>query len=100
MPNKFILEPNAPNPFNPETTIKFRLPVASRVSLKVYNILGQEVTTLIDRSLDGGFHQAVWNGLNKYNQSVASGIYIYRLTAVSADGKDKFTQTRKMILLK
>lgn len=100
LPNKFILEPNAPNPFNPETTIKFRLPVASKVSLKVYNILGQEVTTLIDRSLDGGFHQALWNGLNKYNQSVASGIYIYRLTAVSADGKDRFTQTRKMILLK
>lgn len=100
LPNKFALEPNAPNPFNPETTIKFRLPVASRVSLKVYNILGQEIATLVDRTMDGGFHQAVWNGLNKYNQSVASGIYIYRLTAVSSDGKEKFTQTRKMILLK
>ncbi len=100
LPNKFTLEPNSPNPFNPETTIKFRLPVASRVSLKIYNILGQEVVTLIDRTLEGGFHEAVWRGLNKYNQSVASGIYIYRITAVSADGKDKFTQTRKMVLLK
>ena len=100
LPSKFTLEPNAPNPFNPETTIKFNLPVAAKVTLKIYNILGQEVTTLLDRSLSGGYHQAVWNGLNKYNQSVASGIYIYRLTAVSVDGKDKFTQTRKMIMLK
>ncbi|MBL7996421.1 T9SS type A sorting domain-containing protein, partial [bacterium] len=100
LPNKFTLEPNAPNPFNPETTIKFRLPVSAKVSLKVYNILGQEVATLVDRRMDAGFQQAVWNGLNKYNQAVASGIYIYRLTAVSADGKDKFTQTRKMIMLK
>jgi hypothetical protein len=100
LPGTFKLEPNYPNPFNPETTIRFYLPTPSNVTLKVYNILGQEVVTLFDRSLQSGPQSVVWRGVNKYNQSVASGIYIYRMTAVSADGKEKFTQTRKMVLLK
>ncbi|MCB0831843.1 MAG: T9SS type A sorting domain-containing protein, partial [Bacteroidetes bacterium] len=91
---------NYPNPFNPSTTIQFELPVEAQVTLKVFNIIGQEIATLADRRFGGGVHSVQWNGLNKYNQNAASGIYIYRLIAVPANAKDRFIQTRKMMLLK
>ncbi len=101
LPKQFSLKPNYPNPFNPSTTIKYELPLSAKVTLKVYNILGQEIATLADNgTMSAGFHEAVWNGLNKYNQSVASGIYIYRITAAAINGNDRFTQTRKMMLIK
>jgi len=80
---------NYPNPFNPSTTISFYLPRASRVSLKIFNSLGEEVTTLFSGSQIPGFHSYLWDG-----SGMASGIYLYRLQA------DNFMETHPMILLK
>ena len=87
--NEFALHQNYPNPFNPQTTIKFSLPEAQRVNLSVYNMLGQQVLTLVDKELPAGYHTAKW-----YAGHIASGVYIYRLTS---NGK---SLTQKMLLMK
>ncbi len=87
--NKFELSQNYPNPFNPSTVIKFAIPQTSDVSLKVYNILGQQVTTLIDREMKAGSYQIKFNA-----SDLASGIYFYSIQA------GNFTATKKMMLLK
>lgn len=94
LPTKYALHANYPNPFNPVTTIKYDLKDAGKVSLKVYNILGQEVRTLVNARQLAGYQQVVWDGRNNSGQSVSSGIYIYRLET------EKFTKSRKMMLLK
>ena len=93
-PHTFSLLQNYPNPFNPETTIEFSLPQAAQVTLKVYNLLGREVATLIDAPLEMGFHRVVWDGRNNASQRVASGLYLYRIQA------DDFEQVKKMVLVK
>ena len=85
---------NYPNPFNPETTISFSLKRGSQVSLEVFNILGQHVTTLVDNYKSIGNHTVVWNGKDKNNNSLSSGIYLYKLTAGNQ------TKMNKMILMK
>jgi len=75
-PAKFELSQNYPNPFNPTTNIKFALPEAGNVKLAVYNLLGQKVADLVNRSMEAGFHNITFNGSN-----LTSGIYIYRLEA-------------------
>lgn len=94
VPTEFALEQNYPNPFNPSTKIEFQIPRASRVSLKVYNSLGEEVVTLADIVMNAGSHSVEWNGRNRFNATVASGVYFYRLTA------ENFVQTKKMLLVK
>lgn len=94
LPEAFVLEQNYPNPFNPATTIGFRLPQQMRVTLKVYNVLGQEVATLLRGTLPAGLHEAQWNGQNGSGQTAASGLYLYRL---EAGGQ---VQTRLMTLVK
>lgn len=94
LPDKFHLYSNYPNPFNPITTISFDLPVASHVKLEIYNLLGQRIVTLIDGSRVAGQHQVIWNGLDNVGNSVASGVYFYRLT------KDNYAVTKKMVLLR
>ncbi len=94
LPNNFTLYQNYPNPFNPSTTIEFYLPEESQVTLSIYNITGQLVTTLIDGIRPGGFSEVEWNGQDLYSNSVASGIYFYRLQTV-----DK-TYSKRMLLLK
>lgn len=94
VPSGFILEQNYPNPFNPVTEIGFSLPKMSEVNLTVYNVLGQEVITLIESSLSSGNYKVIWDGRNELGSAVGSGIYFYRLTA------DGFKAKRKMILLK
>jgi len=89
MPNSFSLKQNYPNPFNPRTMIEYTLPKSEKVLLTVYNLLGEEVTRLIDKRIAAGVHQVTWDALN-----VASGIYFYRLKA------GDFIQTRKMVVLK
>jgi hypothetical protein len=86
---KYILSQNYPNPFNPTTTIRFSLPKASFITLKVYNPLGQQVATLIKGQVLAGEHQIKWHAKN-----LPSGIYIYQLQA------GDFVQNKKMILLK
>lgn len=78
----FTLEPNYPNPFNPQTTIAFTLQRALPVSLKIYTLQGQEVRTLLSREMkSAGKHQMQWDGKNAVGQNVALGVYVYRLTA-------------------
>ena len=72
---------NYPNPFNPSTSIRFSVPAEQQVSLKIFNMLGQEVVTLVDGKMSTGSHEVVWDGRNASGQTVASGTYIYRLSA-------------------
>ena len=96
LPIHFNLSQSYPNPFNPNTTIKYQLPENSKVSLKVYNTLGQVVITLTDKVEDAGFKSVEWNASN-----VASGVYFYRLEATSvSDPSKSFTQVKKMLLVK
>jgi hypothetical protein len=89
LPGEFSLSQNYPNPFNPETYIDYSVPVKSYVTLKIYNILGEEVTTLISKEQSAGSYIAYWNASNS-----GSGVYFYKITAGS------FTQTKRMILTK
>ena len=93
-PSEFALDQNYPNPFNPSTKIQFEIPASSRVSLKIYNSLGEEVATLVDNIMNAGTHSVEWNGKNHFNSTVASGVYFYRLTA------ENFVQTKKMLMIK
>jgi hypothetical protein len=90
----FALEQNYPNPFNPSTTIKFNLAVDSKVSLKIFDILGQEVATLINGQLTAGAQKVDFNA-----SSLNSGVYIYKIEASGLDGQ-KFISTKKMVLTK
>jgi len=93
-PAHFNLERNYPNPFNPETVIKFTLPLDTRVSLKIYNILGQVVNTLVDEALPAGSHSVVWDGKNEQGSDVASGVYFYRIKAGDYESIQKMTLLR------
>ncbi len=94
LPKSFALGQNYPNPFNPTTVIQFALPHRSNVRLTVFNLLGQEITTLVNSELSAGNHTAVWNGRDLAGHEVSSGIYFYRL------GADTFCDTKKMVFLK
>jgi hypothetical protein len=97
----YRLNQNYPNPFNPSTSIKYQLPSHSKVNLKIYNLLGQEVKTLTDEIQPIGFKQVEWNSTNNSGAVVASGVYFYRLEATSvAEPSKTFIQVKKMILLK
>jgi hypothetical protein len=100
IPTTFGLMQNYPNPFNPTTTIRYALPQAATVTLRVYNILGQEVATLVNESQGAGYHTIVWNGRNQYGAQVATGVYLYRLEARPSDGGAPFVSTKKMLLMK
>ncbi|MBI5464508.1 MAG: T9SS type A sorting domain-containing protein, partial [Ignavibacteriales bacterium] len=96
IPTSYALEQNYPNPFNPTTVISFQLPVSSYVTLKVYNVLGQEVAVVVDEIQDAGFRSVKWDA-----SGVASGLNFYRLEATSVDDPSKiFRQVRRMSLLK
>jgi len=89
MPQEYTLSQNYPNPFNPTTTIEFIIPKTELVNLKIYNLLGQEVSTLVSENLTMGNYKYTWDAFG-----FASGVYIYKLEAGS------ITQTRKLILMK
>ena len=99
-PGQFILDQNYPNPFNPSTTISFNIPTNSMVGLSVYNLLGQEVATILKGEVAAGKHDVVWNGTDNAGYGVASGLYFYRLRATAVSGGQEFSQMRKMVLLK
>lgn len=93
-PDRFYLKQNIPNPFNPTTTIEFGVAEAGPTKLVIYNASGQVVRTLLDKTVPAGLHAATWDGTDQLGRSVASGLYIYRLT--SGD-RQLF---RRMVLLK
>jgi hypothetical protein len=88
-PHDFMLNQNYPNPFNPSTTISFSIPVEGNVSLKIFNVIGQQVDELVNDNLSAGNYSFIWNAKDQ-----ASGIYFYNLTT------DSFSETKKMILLR
>ena len=94
LPNEFVLNQNYPNPFNPSTTIQFGLAEKSITTLEVFNILGESVSKVVDESLDAGFYNFKID-----MQGLASGMYFYRLTALSENGQQLYNDMKKMILL-
>ena len=103
VPAEFALSQNYPNPFNPTTSIKFALPVESRVTVEVFNLLGQRVRTLVSGIQPAGYHVAEWNGTNDAGAYLASGMYFLRLAAEGndADGATRsFSDVRKLMMLK
>jgi hypothetical protein len=93
-PASYGLEQNYPNPFNPSTSIKFALPSEARVTLKVYNLLGQQVALIVNNSFQAGNHNVKFDA-----SKMKSGIYMYTIQARGIDGS-QFTCTKKMMLLK
>jgi len=89
LPTEFALLQNYPNPFNPSTTINYELPASNFVTLKIYDLVGKEVATLVNEKLDAGRYTATFNGSN-----LASGMYFYKISA------GQFTFVRKMVLIK
>ena len=89
IPDGFNLYNNYPNPFNPSTNIKFDVPVRGNVSLRIYNNLGKEITTLVNKELSSGTYEIFWDA-----SAFSSGVYFYRLEALG------FSQTKRMLLIK
>ena len=96
LPEKITLHQNYPNPFNPITTIRFDLPKTSMISLKIYNMLGQEIRTLYDGMMIIGAHHVVWNGKDDHGIKMSSGLYFYRLSVA----EDQWSETKKMVLIR
>lgn len=94
-PAEFVLKNNYPNPFNPSTTIVFGLPENARVTLEIFNTLGRRVATLINKEMQAGYHDLIWDASN-----VASGVYFYRITAQSTTSNLSFSKLQKMTLIK
>lgn len=99
VPDEFFLLANYPNPFNPSTRIEYGIPEPATVSVKVYNMLGQEIATLADGALNAGYFSTVWNGTNSNGMPVGSGMFIYRMVANGASGKT-YSNIRKMMLMR
>ena len=95
LPTEYKLYQNYPNPFNPTTTIRYSIPFISKVTVYIYNILGEQVQHLVNEVKDAGYYEINWNA-----SKLASGVYIYLLQAESLDNKSNFRNVKKMILLK
>ena len=96
LPKEYALEQNYPNPFNPLTVIRYQLPVESKVTLKIFNVLGQVVATLVDGIQDAGYKSAEWNA-----NRTASGVYFYSMEAIAAGSRHgSYIQVKKMLYMK
>ena len=93
IPVEYYLSQNYPNPFNPTTTIQYQIPKDCKVSLIIYNMLGQKVRSLVDDNQIAGYYTAKWDSKNDNGVNLSSGIYFYRIHA------GKFIKTKKMLLL-
>jgi len=94
LPAAFNLQQNYPNPFNPVTSINYQLASDAHVTLTIYDIMGQKIRTVVNEEQSAGFRAAIWDGKDNFNNSVSSGVYLYRLHA------GNYIQTRKMILMR
>jgi hypothetical protein len=101
IPDVFALHQNFPNPFNPLTALPYDVPEIADVKIDIYNLLGQNIRTLVTGEHEPGFYRATWNGKNDRGTLVTTGVYIYQITARSnATGEVAFTKTRKLVLMK
>ncbi|MBI2429490.1 MAG: T9SS type A sorting domain-containing protein [Ignavibacteriales bacterium] len=98
-PIEWSLEQNYPNPFNPSTTIGYRLPSGGHATIVVYDLLGNVVRELFNGTARSGYNSVVWNGTSAAERTVASGMYLYRITARLNDGRT-FTDVKRMLMLK
>ena len=94
IPDTYVIEQNYPNPFNPVTRIEYGLPMAGHVNISIFDVLGRQVTTIMDRYQEAGYRSVKWDGKNKAGNSVGAGMYFYIIQA------GEFRQARKMVLLK
>ncbi len=94
VPGQFALSQNYPNPFNPATNIEFQLPQNSHVSLKIYDLQGRLVRTLLNQEMEAGSHRVAWDGRDERGNGAASGIYLYHIKA------GNYVETRKMVLMR
>jgi subtilisin family serine protease len=94
LPEKFALHQNYPNPFNPSTTISFALPKSELVKIKIYDILGREIRTLVNTTMQAGVKRVEWDGRNQHGESVPSGMYFYKLEA------GNYSDTKKMLIIR
>ena len=94
IPGEFALHPNFPNPFNPTTMIAYDLPDASDVQLDIYDLMGRNINTVVNKNQSVGRHFVIWNANDYLGNQVSAGVYLYRLQA----GNKIFT--RKMVLMK
>lgn len=94
VPGQFTLHQNYPNPFNPSTHIAFDLTEGAQVTLKVFNTMGQELATVVDRAMDAGHHTVMWDGKTTLGHDVATGVYVYQMKV------GEFTDAKKMVLIR
>ena len=94
LPTEYVLYQNFPNPFNPETTIKFGIPEKANVEINIYDITGRYIKTVYSGELDASYFSVIWNGTNNFGHRVASGIYFYQLKTKA------YNAVRKLIILK
>jgi photosystem II stability/assembly factor-like uncharacterized protein len=93
-PTDYVLEQNYPNPFNPATEIQFAVKERGNVDLRIYDVLGREVKSLLSERMEVGTHKVMWDGRNRFGNLVSTGVYFYRLVV------NDFVSTKRMILLK
>ena len=94
VPLSFVLHQNYPNPFNPITSLRYDLPEQAQVTLTIYDLIGREVTQLINTTQEAGYRSVQWNAADMHGKPVSAGVYLYQIQA------GEFVQTRKMVLLK
>ena len=94
VPKQFALHHNHPNPFNPITSLRYDLPEQAQVTLTIYNMLGREVSQLVNTTQEAGYKSVQWNATDIHGKPVSAGVYLYQIRA------GEFVQTRKMVLLK
>jgi hypothetical protein len=101
IPAEYGLDQNYPNPFNSTTVIRYRLPEESRVSVRIYDVLGREIVALVDRVEQAGEHSTFWNAGGIQNQVPVSGVYYCRIqTASVASPGSTWSEIRKILLVK
>jgi hypothetical protein len=101
MPREFGLTQNYPNPFNPTTEIQYTLPAAGKVTLKIFNVLGEQVRLLVDEFKPAGQYTVVWDGKNNAGETIASGIYIYQISYQPSEPSTRpIVRSGKMSLLR
>ena len=94
IPEQFALHHNHPNPFNPVTALRYDLPEQAQVTLTIYNMLGREVSQLVNTTQEASYRSVQWNATDSFGKPVSAGVYLYQIRA------GEFVHTKKMVLLK